>query len=63
MFDCFIVMGRVQISSGSGRLEDLAFGFGFIGFLISMKFFARVLGFGFIGFSGLKNRQKIHNFP
>ena len=56
-------MGRVQIFSGSGRLEDLAFGFGFVGFSISMKFFARVLGFGFIGFSGLKNRQKIHNFP
>ena len=57
------MLGRVQNSSGSGRLEELAFGFEFIGFLISMKFFARVLGFGFIGFSGLKNRQKIHNFP
>ena len=34
-----IVMGRVQNSSGSGRLEDLAFGFGF---LISKEFFARV---------------------
>ena len=45
-FECTLVMGRAQNSSGSGWLVNCAFGFGLNGFKVCTKFRVSI-GFGY----------------